>query len=106
MERPLDLADEELRRPFPGEPRQAAAPFSDEEFRVTNLYWRQRLADQRFVFLAGFLDATDFVDVYGLASPWLHFMNFAFSTGSQVVYIPNDAGLGLAVFHQVDGDPH
>jgi porin len=74
-----------------------AAPFSDEEFRVTNLYWRQRLADQRFVFLAGFLDATDFVDVYGLASPWLHFMNLTFSTGSASIALPNDGLLGAAV---------
>jgi porin len=74
-----------------------SAPFSDEEFRVTNLYWRQRLADQRFVFLAGFLDATDFVDVYGLASPWLHFSNLTFSTGSAAMALPNDGLLGAAV---------
>lgn len=74
-----------------------ATPWSDEEFRVTNLYWRQRLASQRFVFLAGFLDATDFVDVYGLASPWLHFMNLTFSTGSAAMALPNDGLLGAAV---------
>ena len=74
-----------------------AAPFSDEEFRVTNLYWRQKLAHQRLVFLAGFLDATDFVDVYGMASPWLHFMNLTFSTGSASMALPNDGLLGVAV---------
>jgi porin len=74
-----------------------AAPWSDEKLRVTNLYWRQRLANQRFVFLAGFLDATDFVDVYGLASPWLHFMNLTFSTGSAAMALPNDGLLGAAV---------
>jgi porin len=73
-----------------------AAPFSDDEFRVTNLYWRQRLASRRFVLMGGFLDATDFVDVYGMASPWLHFMNLAFSTGSAAIALPNDALLGLA----------
>jgi porin len=73
-----------------------AAPFSDEEFRVTNLYWRQRLAKKRVVLLAGFLDATDFVDVYAMASPWLHFMNLAFSTGSAAIALPNDGLLGLA----------
>lgn len=47
--------------------------------------------------LGGFLDATDFVDVYGLASPWMHFMNLAFSTGSAAIDLPNDAALGAAV---------
>jgi porin len=74
-----------------------AAPWSDEVFRVTNLYGRQRLANQRFVFLAGFLDATVFVDVYGLASPWLHFMNLTFSTGAAAIALPNDGLLGAAV---------
>ena len=73
------------------------APFNDEEFRVTNLYWRQRLSKGRFVFLAGFLDATDFVDVYAMASPWLHFTNLAFSTGAAAIALPNDGLLGAAV---------
>jgi porin len=72
-------------------------PFSDDNLRWTNLYWRQRLNDGKLSFTVGLLDATDYVDVYALASPWLHFMNFAFSTGSQTIYIPNDAALGLAV---------
>ncbi len=71
-------------------------PFSDQGFRVTNLYWRQALGKGRLILLAGFLDATDFVDVYALASPWLHFMNFMFSTGSAAMALPNDALLGLA----------
>ncbi len=73
-----------------------AAPFSDEGLRWTNLYWRQRLGQGRFVFLAGFLDVTDFFDVYGLASPWLHFMNLTFSTGSAATALPNDGLLGAA----------
>jgi porin len=72
-----------------------AAPFSDQQLRLTNLYWRQGLANGRIVLLGGFLDATDFVDVYGLASPWLHFMNLAFSTGSAAIALPNDALLGV-----------
>jgi porin len=71
-------------------------PFNNDEFRVTNFYWRQRFKEGKFAIIAGLLDATDYVDVYALASPWMHFMNFAFSTGSQAVYIPNDAALGLA----------
>ena len=74
-----------------------AAPFSNEKLRWTNLYWRQRLGGGRFVFLAGFLDATDFFDVYAMASPWLHFTNLAFSTGSAATALPNDGLLGVAV---------
>jgi porin len=74
-----------------------AAPFSDQGLRLTNLYWRQTLGDGRFVLLGGFLDATDFVDVYGLASPWLHFSNLVFSTGVSAIALPNDALLGVAV---------
>ena len=46
--------------------------------------------------VGGFLDATDYVDVYALASPWLHFMNFAFSTGTTTMSLPNDALIGVA----------
>lgn len=71
-------------------------PFSDQGLRLTNLYWRQRLNGGRFAFVAGFLDATDYFDVYALASPWTGFMNFAFSTGTTTATLPNDALLGLA----------
>ena len=37
-----------------------------------------------------------FKDAFALASPWLHFMNFAFSTGSAAIGLPNDAAVGLA----------
>ena len=72
-------------------------PFNNNQLRFTNFYWRQRLLDGKLSFVVGLLDATDYVDVYALASPWMHFMNFAFSTGSETVYIPNDAALGIAV---------
>ncbi len=72
-------------------------PFSNDQFRMTNFYWRQRLWQGRLSFVVGLLDATDYVDVYGLASPWMHFTNFAFSTGSETIYIPNDAALGVGV---------
>jgi porin len=79
-------------------------PFSDQGTRWTNLYWRQSLNSGRTVLLGGFLDATDFVDVYGLASPWLHFMNLAFSTGSAAIDLPNDASLGVAAGHIFDNN--
>jgi porin len=70
--------------------------FSDQHLRWTNLYWRQRFAEGRGTLLAGFLDPTDYLDVYALASPWTGFLNFAFSTGSATIPVPNDAALGLA----------
>jgi porin len=71
-------------------------PFSDQGLRLTNLYWRQRFLQGRVAVVGGFLDATDYVDVYALASPWLHFMNFAFSTGTTTMSLPNDALIGVA----------
>jgi porin len=71
------------------------APFSKEGSRLTNLYWRQRFSDGRFVTYLGFLDVTDYVDVFALASPWTGFTNFAFSTGSATIGLPNDAALGV-----------
>ncbi len=70
-------------------------PFSDQGSRLTNLYWRQRLAGGRVTLLGGFIDATDYLDVYALASPWTGFLNFAFSTGTTTIALPNE-GFGLA----------
>lgn len=71
-------------------------PFSDEKFRLTNFYWRQRFMKGKISLMAGLLDVTDYLDVYALTSPWTGFMNFAFSTGSEIIYLPNDAALGIA----------
>jgi porin len=71
-------------------------PFSDQQTRLTNLYWKQYFADGKWAAVAGFLDATDFVDVYLLASPWTGFNNFVFSTGSAAMDLPNDTSLGVA----------
>ena len=71
-------------------------PFSDQGFRFTNLYYKQKYMDGKASFVAGFLDVTDFVDVYAIASPWTGFMNFAFSTGTTTMALPGDATLGAA----------
>lgn len=73
------------------------APFSDQDTRLTNLYWKQYFAEGTWAAVAGFLDVTDFADVYLLASPWTGFTNFMFSTGSSVMDIPNDAALGAGI---------
>ena len=71
------------------------APFNDSKFRTQNFFWRQRFTGGRSSLVAGILDPTDFLDLYGLISPWLHFMNFAFSTGSATIGLPNDAAVGV-----------
>jgi porin len=71
-------------------------PFNANDWRLTNLYWRQRVAGGRFTLIGGFLDATDYVDAYALGSPWTGFSNLVFSTGSAAIDLPNDATLGVA----------
>ena len=71
-------------------------PFSDQGARLTHLAWKQSFSEGRGTFVVGFNDVTDYVDVYALASPWLHFMNLAFSTGSGSIDLPNDASIGIA----------
>lgn len=74
-----------------------AAPFSDQQNRLTVLNWKQFFNDGTAAAAVGFLDVTDYIDVYLLASPWMGFTNFAFSTGSTTMDLPNDAALGAAV---------
>jgi len=69
-------------------------PFSDQGLRLTNLYWQQRFNSGRITLLGGFVDPTDYLDVYALASPWTGFVNFAFSTGTTTIPLPNE-GFGL-----------
>ncbi|CAH0992443.1 hypothetical protein SIN8267_02563 [Sinobacterium norvegicum] len=73
-----------------------APPFSDQGGRLTNLYWKQKFNGGKSTFVAGYLDATDYVDVYAVASPWTGFVNFAFSTGNNTMALPGDATLGIA----------
>jgi porin len=72
------------------------APFSNQQERLTNLYWRQRFLDGRATVIGGYLDATDYADTFIGGSPWTGFMNLAFSTGSASMFLPNDATPGLA----------
>lgn len=72
-----------------------AVPFSDIGWALTNLYWDQQLLDNRVAFVAGVVDTTDYVDVYGLFNPWTDFSNLAFST-DPTIPAPNQ-GLGAAV---------
>jgi porin len=73
----------------------AGIPFGSESgLHLTNLYWSQGWQNG-FGVAAGFLDITDFVDVYALTSPWTDFYNFVFSIGAATMDMPDDAALGF-----------
>lgn len=44
-------------------------PFTDDGWHLTNLHWIQSWKNGKYELGAGFLDITDFVDVYALTSP-------------------------------------
>ena len=68
--------------------------FSDYGWGLTNLYWKQRFDQGRFSFVAGAVDATDYLDIYGLINPWTSFQNLSFLT-NPTIPAPNQ-GLGAA----------
>jgi len=70
---------------------------SDQGTRTTNLYWRQSWLDQRVVSYTGFIDITDYTDVYAMASPWTGFSNLVFATGSATMGGLPDGALGTMV---------
>jgi porin len=74
-----------------------ASTFSDEGWRLTNLHWRQGWNNGEVVALGGLISAPDFVDIFSLGSPWLHFQSLAFTTGSGTISLPGDAALGVMV---------
>ena len=71
-------------------------PFNNNGLRLTNFYWRQRIQEPRITITAGLLDVTDYVDAFALGSPWTHFSNLVFSTGSASIDLPNEATIGIA----------
>ncbi len=71
-------------------------PFGDDGWHLTNLYWSQSWNNGNVEAVIGFLDVTDFVDVYPLTSPWTDFSNFVFSIGVATMDLPDDGALGLA----------
>jgi len=67
--------------------------FNDNGTMLTNLYWTQRAVDGSWTVQIGQIDVTDFVDVYGLVSPYSGFQNLAFNT-NPTINAPNQ-GLGI-----------
>ncbi|SFB76978.1 carbohydrate porin [Tropicimonas isoalkanivorans] len=68
--------------------------FNDNGTMLTNLFWTQRDPEGRWTLQIGQIDVTDFVDVYGLVSPYTAFQNLAFNT-NPTINAPNP-GLGIA----------
>ena len=68
--------------------------FSDAGWILANLFWQQSLLNDRVILIGGIVDATDYIHVYGLSSPWIDFSNLAFSTGTTIP-VPSQ-GMGFA----------
>ena len=72
------------------------ATYSDQRLRLTHLFWNQNFAQGRGAVYAGWLDVTDYVDAYALASPWQGFANLQFQTGNGTIGGLPDSALGVA----------
>ena len=74
----------------------SSVPFDDDGWHLTHFMWDQSWKNGRFEIYAGFIDVTDFVDVYPLTSFWTDVSNYVFSVGVATIDLPDDAALGLA----------
>ncbi|WP_170351542.1 carbohydrate porin [Ruegeria atlantica] len=68
--------------------------FNDNGLLLTNLFWTQRAENGSWTLQVGQIDVTDFVDIYGLVSPYIGFQNLSFNT-NPTINTPNQ-GLGIA----------
>ncbi|MBO9446925.1 carbohydrate porin [Ruegeria sp. R14_0] len=68
--------------------------FNDSGLLLSNLFWTQRASNGAWTLQIGQIDVTDFVDIYGLVSPYSGFQNLAFNT-NPTINTPNQ-GLGIA----------
>ncbi len=71
-------------------------PYNDEGWRLNTLYWDQKFQHGKYEFVAGWLDTSDYVDVFPLVSPWTDFFNYAFSIGVGALDLASDPALGFA----------
>jgi porin len=103
--------------PMAGYAGLTAPTFSDAGGVLTNLFWAQAFAGNRFAFNAGVVDVTDYLDVFGLVNVWTDFNNLSFST-NPTIPAPSQ-GLGavarwmftpnyyvVAGLADANGDPH
>ena len=71
-----------------------AVPYNDIGWALSNLYWEQKVLQNKLAFIAGIVDVTDYTNVYGLIDPWNDFFNLTFST-DPTIPVPNQ-GIGIA----------
>jgi len=89
-----DIAPQQL-GPETGYAGLTAITYSDAGNMLSNLYWQQSFNNNQIAFVAGIVDSTDYVAVYGLVNPWTDFSNLAFST-DPTIPAPNQGG-GVAI---------
>ena len=71
-------------------------PDNDEGWRLNTLYWDQKFQGGKYEVVGGWIDTSDYVDVYPLVSPWTDFFNYAFSIGVGALDLASDPALGFA----------
>ncbi|MGD8906940.1 MAG: carbohydrate porin [Gammaproteobacteria bacterium] len=71
-------------------------PYNDDGWRLNTLYWDQKFRGGKYEMVGGYLDISDYVDVFPLVSPWTDFFNYAFSIGVGALDLPSDGALGFA----------
>ena len=74
----------------------SSLPYNDDGWRLNTLYWDQKFQGGKFEVVGGYLDISDYVDVFPLVSPWTDFFNYAFSIGVGALDLPSDGALGFA----------
>ena len=89
-----DLAPQDLGIQGIGAASIVGTQFSDKDWILTNLFWQQKFSDGKMTLVAGQIDNTDYLGIYGLINPQTSFMNLSFST-NPTIGIP-DQGFGGA----------
>ena len=70
-----------------------AVGYNDYSIRILELNWQQNLFDDKFNFVAGKVDPTNYFDFHGIIVPWQHFLGYGASVSGTVNW-PNQ-GIGI-----------
>jgi len=74
------------------------AQFSNIGWAMTNMYWQQSFKELGATFVAGQVDVTDYVDVYGLVNPLSAFSNLNFLTNPTIPAPSPGIGVGAGIY--------
>jgi len=67
---------------------------------LTNFYWEQGFADNSMGLVAGVVDVSDYIDVYGLINVWTEFTIWYFPAARGTQYpIRGSASVDVLFFH-------